>query len=94
MNTGKLSSRWIDRLFGVSLALLGVSSLILSVTALTGTALPDWAVRLLGIVNLVSLPVLICSMVKSFQEKAGMRRAAEAKTGRGSTKKKKKGKKR
>ena len=87
------ASKWVDRLFAVSIALMSVTSLILSVTGLAGIALPVWAVRLIGILNLVSLPVMICSMVKSFREKLNTRKAAESKTGRSSAKKKKKGKK-
>ena len=93
MNTTKLSTQWIDRLFGVSVALMGVTSLILSVTGLAGITLPTWAMRLIGVVNLASLPVLGYSMVKSFQEKLNMRKAAEAKPSRSGLKKKKKGKK-
>ena len=92
MDKNKNASQWIDRLFGVSVALMGVSSLILSVTGLAGIAMPLWAVRLVGIVNLASLPVLAYSMVKSLQEKTKMRKAAEAKGSRGAAKKKKKGK--
>ena len=84
--------KWIDRLFAVSLALLGVSSLILGVTGLAGISLPDWAVRLTGVLTLISLPVLIYSTVKSYQEKAGMRKATGTKTSRPTAKKKKKGK--
>ncbi len=93
MSSTKLGSQWIDRLFGVSVALMGVTSLILSVTGLADISLPVWAMRLVGIVNLASLPVLGYSMVKSFQEKLNMRKAAEAKPNRGGVKKKKKGKK-
>ena len=87
------ASKWVDRLFGVSIALMSVTSLILSVTGLSGITLPVWAVRLIGILNLISLPVMIYSMVKSFQEKLNMRKAAESKPGRGGAKKKKKGNK-
>lgn len=93
MNTTKKSTQWIDRLFGASVALMGMTSLILSVTGLAGIALPLWAMRLIGVINLASLPVLGYSMVKSFQEKRSMRKASEAKPGRSGVKKKKKGKK-
>lgn len=86
-------AKWVDRLFAVSLTLMGLTSLILSVTSLAGITLPVWAVRLIGIVNLASLPVMVYSMVKSFQEKLNMRRAAESKSARTGAKKKKKGKK-
>ena len=87
------AAKWVDMLFGVSVALMGITSLILSVTGLAGIGLPVWAVRLIGIVNLASLPVMAYSMVKSFQEKLNMRKAAESKTSRSGAKKKKKGKK-
>ena len=87
------AAKWVDRLFGISVALMGVTSLILSVTGLAGITLPVWAVRLIGIVNLASLPVMVYSMVKSFQEKLNMRKTAESKTARTGAKKKKKGKK-
>ena len=87
------AAKWVDRLFGVSVALMGLTSLILSVTGLAGITLPVWAVRLIGIVNLASLPVMVYSMVKSFQEKLNMRKAAESKSNRPGVKKKKKGKK-
>ena len=87
------AAKWVDMLFGISVALMGVTSLILSVTGLAGVALPVWAVRLIGIVNLASLPVMAYSMVKSFQEKLNMRKAAESRPNRSGAKKKKKGKK-
>lgn len=87
------TAKWVDLLFGASVALMGVTSLILSVTGLAGIALPVWAVRLVGILNLASLPVLAYSMVKSFQEKLSMRKAAGSKSSRTGVKKKKKGKK-
>ena len=83
------TKKWIDRVFAVSLAVTGLSSLILSITGLTGNALPDWAIRILGIANLVALPVLVYSTVKSVQEKNSMRRSAETKAKRGASKKKK-----
>ena len=83
------TKQWIDRLFAASLVLMGTSTLILSITGLTGTALPDWAVRTLGVVNLISLPVLVYSTVKSVQEKNKMRQSAEAKAKRGGAKMKK-----
>lgn len=83
------TKKGIDRLFAVSLVLMGISSLILSVTGLTGTALPDWAVRTLGIINLIALPVLIYPTVRNVQEKNRMRQSPEAKAERGGAKKKK-----
>ena len=61
--------KWIDRLFGVSLSLISITSLVVTVTGFAGIPLPPLAARIIAIVNLVSLPVLIYSTVKSMQEK-------------------------
>ena len=60
----------VERLFGISLAVISVTSLITAVTGLIGLALPLWALRLIGVVNLLSLPMLIYSTVMSMREKA------------------------
>ena len=49
---------------GVSIALLGLSSAIMAIAGLAGFLLPDWLIRVLGIVSLLSLPVLVYSTVK------------------------------
>lgn len=54
----------LNWLMGVSIALLGVSSAIMSIAGLAGLALPDWLIRVLGVVSLLSLPVLVYSTVK------------------------------
>ena len=64
----------IEKLFGVSLAVISLTSLITAVTGLIGIALPVWALRTIGIINLVSLPILIYSTVRSMREKAGAAR--------------------
>ena len=54
----------LDWLMGISIALLGVSSAVLSLSGLVGFGLPDWLTRTLGVVSLLSLPVLVYSTVK------------------------------
>lgn len=54
----------LNWLMGISIALLGVSSAVLSISGLAGFALPDWLMRVLGIISLLSLPVLVYSTVK------------------------------
>ena len=49
---------------GVSVALLGISSAIMSIAGIAGFALPPLLLRALGIVSLLSLPVLVYSTVK------------------------------
>lgn len=60
----------VEKLFGVSLAVISLTTLITAVAGLIGTPLPVWALRTIGIINLVSLPVMIYSTVKSMKEKA------------------------
>ncbi len=68
MNEAKKQAEKLEKLLnwamGASIALLGLSSMILSIAGLTGFALPDALVRVLGTVNLLSLPVLVFSTVK------------------------------
>ena len=54
----------LNWLMGISIALMGISSTIMSVAGLAGFALPPLLLRVLGIVNLLSLPVLVYSTVK------------------------------
>ena len=68
MNEAKKQAEKLEKLLnwamGASIALLGLSSMILSIAGLTGFALPDALVRVLGAVNLLSLPVLVFSTAK------------------------------
>lgn len=71
----------LNWLMGVSIALLGVSSAILSVSALADLSLPPALMRALGIVSLLALPVLVYSAVKKVlnargKEKEPVRTAA------------------
>jgi len=54
----------LNWLMGVSIALMGLASTIMSVAGLAGFALPPVLLRALGIVNLLALPVLAYSAVK------------------------------
>ena len=79
---------------GVSIALLGVSSAVLSIAGLAGLALPDWLIRVLGIVSLLSLPVLVYSTVKkAMNAKAAGKQPAKTAATNGVKKPKKKKKK-
>ena len=71
----------VEKLFGVSLAVISLTSLITAVTGLIGFPLPAWALRTIGIVNLVSLPVMIYSTIKSMKEKVETARTLAKKAG-------------
>ena len=54
----------LNWLLGVSIALLGVSSAIMGIAGLADFALPPALHRALGVVSLLSLPVLVYSTVR------------------------------
>lgn len=80
-----------DKLFALSIALVSLTSLVVTVTGFAAVPLPVWAGRAIACVNLVSLPLLIYSTVKSIQEKLKAPKApASGKNGARKKKKKKK----
>ena len=95
MNKTDKLNKTLNWLLSISMALLGVSSLIFSVSSLAGLALPDVLVRVLGIVSLVSLPVMVYSTVrKALDAKKTAESAGKKPVPGGQPKKKKKKKKR
>ena len=60
----------IEKLFGASVAVISLTTLVTTVTGLIGIPLPRWALWAIGIVNLISLPLMIYSTVKSLRDKA------------------------
>ena len=64
----------IEKLFGASVAVISLTTLITTVTCFIGLPLPRWALWAIGIVNLISLPLMIYSTVKSLKEKAELAR--------------------
>ena len=64
----------IEKLFGVSVAVISLTTLITTVAGFIGLPLPRWALWAIGIVNLISLPLMIYSTVKSLKEKADLAR--------------------
>jgi|GEM_PF-5235823 len=94
LKTEKLE-KTLNWLLSVSLALLALSSLVFSISGLSGIALPDWLVRTLGVVGILSLPVTIYSTVKKMLAAKSPAQAPKSVPGaRGTAKKIKKNKKR
>lgn len=60
-------SRLIDRLYAVGMMVMGTATLVLSVSALAGLALPDWLTRALGLVNLLAFPLILYTSVKKLR---------------------------
>ncbi len=54
----------IDLMWCFSLIIIGLATVILAGSNIIGAELPDLAVRIIGIVDLIALPVLVYSTVK------------------------------
>lgn len=57
-----------DLVWSISLLVVGLASLILAGTNIVGIELPDVAVRMLGVVDLIALPFLAYSTVKKVKK--------------------------
>ena len=51
-------------MYGISLMVVGIGSLILNINGLAELGLPDMLLRILGVIDLVALPFLAFSGVK------------------------------
>lgn len=57
-----------DLVWSISLLVIGIATLILAGTNIVGIELPDVAVRILGIVDLIAFPFLAYSTVKKVKK--------------------------
>lgn len=64
----------IEKLFGASVAVISLTTLITTVTGFIGLPLPRWALWAIGVVNMLSLPLMIYSTVMNLKEKAELAR--------------------
>lgn len=53
-----------DSVWGLSLAVIGITVLILAGSAVTGIDLPDRLIRLAGAAGIIALPVLVFTTVR------------------------------
>jgi hypothetical protein len=51
-------------IWGISLFIIGIASIINAFSSLTGIELPDILVRCVGVITIVALPVLVYSSIK------------------------------
>ena len=54
----------IDLIWIISLIVIGISAILLAVSNIIGLALPDIAIRMIGVLDIIALPVLIVATVK------------------------------
>lgn len=59
-----MNSKSIRTMWSFSLLTIAVASVILAGSRIIGADLPDLVVRLLGIIDLIALPVLIYSSIQ------------------------------
>ena len=57
-----------DLMRSISLIAIGIATIILASANIVGIDLPDMLVRLLGIVDLVALPILVYSTIKKVKK--------------------------
>ena len=64
-----MNSKIINIIWSISLLVTGIATIILAGANIVAIELPDIAVRVLGVIDLVSLPVLVFSTVKKAKSK-------------------------
>lgn len=64
-----MSQKTNELLWSISLMLIGIIALIFSVTSIAGIGLPDILVRILGITDLLLLPVFVCTSVLKLKKR-------------------------
>ena len=62
-----MDSKKVNAMWSISLLIIGVATFILAGANVIGLELPDIAVRILGIMDIIALPVLGFSTVKKFK---------------------------
>lgn len=64
-----MNGKALNLIWSLSLIVIGVATLILAVSNMIGAELPDILTRILGIADLIALPLLIFSTVKKAVKK-------------------------
>lgn len=62
-----MSRKSVDRIWVISLLLIGMSTLVLAGANVVGIVLGDVVTRILGIIDLVALPVLLFTTVRKLK---------------------------
>lgn len=63
-----MKQRKVTKLWGISLMVISICSLILSITSMTEVELPDALKIVIGILDIIALPILVYTTVKKFRE--------------------------
>ena len=54
----------IERIWSISLIVIGLATFILAGSSVIGMEFPDIVVRIIGVIDLIALPVLVYSSLK------------------------------
>ena len=57
----------IDLIWVISLIVIGITAILLAGSNIIGLALPDIAIRMIGVLDIIDLPVLIVATVKKLR---------------------------
>lgn len=58
----------IDRIWALTLFVIGICTIILAGTNIIGIELPDVIVRIIGVIDLIAIPVLVYATIKKTQK--------------------------
>ena len=64
-----MNPKIINTMWSISLMVIGIATFILAAGDIVAIELPDIIVKVLGVIDLVSLPVLVFSTVKKAKSK-------------------------
>lgn len=64
-----MSEKTVNILWSIALVLIGIATIILSVNNIFALSMPDVIVRICGVVDLISLPVLVFTTIKKAKSK-------------------------
>lgn len=64
MNSKKVNIAWL-----ISLFVICIATILIAVTNIVGIELPDIVIRILGVLELISIPVLAFTTVKKIKSK-------------------------
>ena len=63
-----MKQRKVTKLWGISLLVISICSLILSISSMIEVELPDVLKIVIGILDIIALPILVYTTVKKFRE--------------------------
>lgn len=63
-----MKAKHVNRLWAICLLIIGIVTIILFGGRLLDVRLPDFLVRMLGVMDLIAMPIFIFASIKKFKE--------------------------